>query len=42
MLLAIATRERAECLGRHVGAVVVQGDRIVASGYNGTPSGFPG
>ena len=42
MLIAIATRERAECLGRHVGAVLVQGDRIVATGYNGTPSGFPG
>jgi dCMP deaminase len=41
MLIAIATRERAECLGRHVGAVLVREGRIVATGYNGTPRGFP-
>src|SRR3954453_23852184 len=40
MLLAVATRERAECLGRHVGAVLVREGRIIASGYNGTPRGF--
>jgi dCMP deaminase len=41
MLLAVATRQRAECLGRHVGAVLVREGRIIATGYNGTPRGFP-
>ena len=41
MLIAVATRQRAECLGRHVGAVLVREGRIVATGYNGTPRGFP-
>ena len=41
MLIAVATRERAECIGRHVGAVLVREGRIVATGYNGTPRGFP-
>ena len=41
MLLAVATRERADCLGRHVGAVLVADQRIIATGYNGTPTGFP-
>jgi dCMP deaminase len=40
MLLAVATRERAACLGRHVGAVLVADQRIIATGYNGTPTGF--
>jgi dCMP deaminase len=40
MLLAVATRERAVCLGRHVGAVLVADQRIIATGYNGTPTGF--
>jgi dCMP deaminase len=41
MLLAVATRERAACLGRHVGAILVSEQRIIATGYNGTPTGFP-
>ena len=41
MLLAVATRERAACLGRHVGAMLVADQRIIATGYNGTPTGFP-
>jgi len=40
MLLAVATRERAACLGRHVGAILVADQRIIATGYNGTPTGF--
>jgi dCMP deaminase len=40
MLLAVATRERANCLGRHVGAILVSDQRIIATGYNGTPTGF--
>src|SRR5437773_7327258 len=41
MLLAVASRERAACLGRHVGAILVADQRIIATGYNGTPTGFP-
>lgn len=41
MGIAIAVRERAKCLGSRVGAVLVLGDRVVATGYNGTPAGFP-
>ena len=41
MLLAVATRERAACLGRHVGAVLVSDKRIIATGYNGTPDRRP-
>lgn len=31
---------RGNCLGRQVGAVAVRDDRIVATGYNGTPEGM--
>lgn len=31
---------RSNCVGRKVGAVMVRGDRIVATGYNGTPEGM--
>ncbi len=41
MLLALAARSRADCLGRRVGAVVVRDDRVVSTGYNGTPIGMP-
>jgi dCMP deaminase len=41
MLLAVATRERAACLRRHVGAILVADQRIIATGYNGTPTAFP-
>jgi dCMP deaminase len=37
MGIALAVRERANCLGRRVGAVLVVKDRLVAAGYNGTP-----
>lgn len=30
---------RSTCLRRHVGAIVTVGNRIVATGYNGAPSG---
>jgi len=38
MGIAIAVRERADCRGQKVGAVVVVDNRIVSTGYNGTPS----
>ncbi|ETR64832.1 MAG: dCMP deaminase, partial [Candidatus Magnetoglobus multicellularis str. Araruama] len=33
-------RERATCLKRKVGALIVKNKRILASGYNGAPSGI--
>jgi dCMP deaminase len=39
--LARATSTRATCSRRRHGAVMVQGRRIVATGYNGGPSGYP-
>ena len=41
MQIAIAVRQRANCLGNRVGAVLVLNDRIVSTGYNGTPQGMP-
>ncbi len=38
MGIAIAVRERADCRGQKVGAIIVIDDRIVSTGYNGTPS----
>jgi len=40
MNIAIAVRERADCVGQKVGAVIVLRDRIMATGYNGTPAGM--
>jgi dCMP deaminase len=40
MNLAIAARKRANCLGSRVGAVLVLDDRVIATGYNGTPMGM--
>jgi dCMP deaminase len=40
MGIAIAVRERANCLGSRVGAVLAIQDRVVATGYNGTPEGM--
>lgn len=41
LTLAQATSTRATCSRRKHGAVIVKGRRIVATGYNGGPSGFP-
>ncbi|MGH7758007.1 MAG: deoxycytidylate deaminase [Candidatus Dormibacteria bacterium] len=41
LLLALAARTRADCVGRRVGAVVVREDRVISTGYNGTPIGMP-
>ena len=40
MNIAIAVRENANCKGRKVGAVIVRDNRIISTGYNGTPEGF--
>ena len=37
MGIAIAVRERADCRGQKVGAAIVTEDRIISTGYNGTP-----
>ena len=40
MNISLAVRERADCLGQKVGAILVLDHRIVATGYNGTPAGM--
>lgn len=40
--IAVAMARRADCRKRRVGAVIVKDNRIVSSGYNGSPSGMPG
>ena len=40
MSIAEAVRARADCLGSEVGAVLVRGNRVISTGYNGTPAGF--
>jgi len=32
--------ERATCVKRKVGAIIVKDNRILSTGYNGTPKGF--
>lgn len=39
MGIAMAVRKRADCLGRKVGAVLVKENRVISTGYNGTPDG---
>ncbi len=39
MGIAIAVRKKANCLGRKVGAIIVKNNRIISTGYNGTPEG---
>src|SRR5260221_2494650 len=41
LLIALAARTRADCLGRRVGAVIMREDRVLSTGYNGTPFGMP-
>ncbi len=40
--IARAVSARADCTRRKVGAIIVQGDRIVSTGYNGAPTKKPG
>jgi dCMP deaminase len=40
MNIEFAVRKRANCLGRRVGAVIVRDNRIISTGYNGTPEGI--
>jgi dCMP deaminase len=43
MFMGIAQRfsQRSTCLRKHVGAVFVRDNRIIAHGYNGAPTGLP-
>ena len=38
--IATLVAQRSTCLRRHVGAVLVKDKRIIATGYNGPPSGL--
>jgi len=40
MGIAIAVRRKANCTGNRVAAVIVKDKRVIATGYNGTPSGM--
>ena len=40
MKIAEATAARSNCCRRHVGAVIVKDNRIISTGYNGTPRGI--
>ena len=40
MAIAKLVAKRSTCLRRHVGAILVKDKRILASGYNGAPSGL--
>lgn len=37
--IALAVSKRSTCLKRHYGCIIVKDDRIVATGYNGSPRG---
>lgn len=41
MRIAHVVADRATCMRRRVGALVVKDKRILATGYNGAPSGLP-
>jgi dCMP deaminase len=41
MRLAMVVESGAKCLGSRVGAVIVRDNRVLGSGYNGTPAGYP-
>lgn len=41
MKIALVVAERATCDRKHVGAVIVKNNRLLASGYNGSISGRP-
>lgn len=41
MNIAMAVRYRANCKGNRVGAVIALNNRIISTGYNGTPENMP-
>jgi dCMP deaminase len=40
MRIAMVARSRANCAGKRVGAVLVRDERVISTGYNGTPEGM--
>lgn len=40
MKIAQVVAEESKCISLKVGCVLVKGDRIISTGYNGTPRGF--
>lgn len=40
MGIAFAVREKANCTGNRVGAVIVKDNRVISTGYNGVPAGM--
>lgn len=40
LAIAVAVAARAECVGLKVGAVLVRENRVLSTGYNGTPEGW--
>ncbi|MHA1729066.1 MAG: deoxycytidylate deaminase [Promethearchaeota archaeon] len=41
MEIAFKVSERSTCIKRKVGAILVDNNRIIATGYNGAPTKFP-
>ena len=41
MGIAFAVREKANCTGNRVGAIIVKNNRVISTGYNGVPEGMP-
>jgi len=41
MKTAFEFSSKSKCVSHHVGAVIVKDDRIIITGYNGTPKGLP-
>ena len=41
MQIAYLVAQRSKCMRRKVGAIIVKDKRILATGYNGPPKGFP-
>jgi len=40
MAITVLAASRSTCLRRQVGSVITKGNRVVATGYNGSPSGM--
>ena len=40
MGIAFAVREKANCTGNRIGAVIVKDNRVICTGYNGVPEGM--
>ena len=40
MEIAVLTSKRSNCIRKQVGCIIVKNNRIISTGYNGTPSGM--